>query len=88
MKIGNYYVDGEGFYKVIGKDYSGTQRIVIVEAVMTQGHSVTLYENLPYDEDGCQRRMCECKKEDFECAKEIAKKTIRELYNFNSKIFR
>ena len=87
MEIGKYYVDGEGFYHVLNKVPNGTTILVIVDAVKTQGHSVTLYKHLPYEEDACDRRMCECKKEYFEKAKEIAKETIRELYNLNTKIF-
>lgn len=88
MEVGKYYIDGEGFYKVISKGTNGMDPIVIVDVVLCRENSICLYDHLPYVEEACDRRMVECTEEAFNKAKESAGKIIKELYDYNTEVFK
>lgn len=87
IEVGKYYVDGEGFYKVVEK-YCSRGRMIVVEAVITHDNSVSEYDGLTYREEACERRFRECTQEQFEKAQAKAKDIIDELYKFNTEVFR
>ena len=88
MEVGKYYIDGEGFYKVLSKGTNGMEPIVTVDAVMCGEHSIDLFGHLPYREEACDRRMVECTEEVFNKAKESAYKIVKELYDYNTEVFK
>jgi hypothetical protein len=88
MEVGKYYIDGEGFYKVLSKGTNGMEPIVTVDAVLCDGHRIALYGHLPYREEACDRRMVECTEEVFNKAKESADKIVKELYDYNTEVFK
>ena len=88
MEVGKYYIDGEGFYKVILKGMNGTEPIVIVDAVLCNGRSIASYKNIPYMEEACDRRMVEITEEVFNRAKEYAEKIIKLLDDYNTEVFK
>ena len=83
MEIGKYYVDGEGFYRVVGKSNS----YVVVECILIQEHSVSFYSNMHYVESSCDRRMVECTEDQFLKAKKKVLKAIGDLDSYNSDVF-
>ena len=88
MEVGKYYIDGEGFYKVILKGKNGMEPIVIVDAVLCNGRSIASYTNIPYMEEACDRRMVECTEEVFNKAKESAEKIIKEMDDYNTEVLK
>ena len=87
MEIGKYYVDGEGFYRVVKKKEYVGKPYVVVECILIQEHSVSFYSNMHYVESSCDRRMAECTEEQFLKAKKEVLKVIGDLYRYNSDVF-
>ena len=60
IEKGKYYVDGEGFYKCVGKEENNINKYVRMDAVITRHKSLSYYQGLSYVEEACERRMVEC----------------------------
>lgn len=88
IEVGKYYVDGEGFYKVLGHEESHGTRKVQMEFVTIKYQGISYFKNFPLIEEACERRMVECSKEQFEYVKKKALDTYNELWDFNDKVFR
>lgn len=88
IEEGKYYVDGEGFYKCIGKEENHINKKVRMDTVLLREKSVSFYSNMSYVENACERRMVECSKEDYNYALEQAESFINKMYEFNTKVFK
>ena len=88
IEEGKYYVDGEGFYKCVGKEENNINKYVRMDAVITRHKSLSYYQGLSYVEEACERRMVECSAEDYNYALEQAECFINKMYEFNTKVFK
>lgn len=85
METGKYYVDGEGFYKVLSKIEDKGK--IVVDWVYSKSGSISRYSGLELVEEACDRRMVECTKEQFEKARDMADAAINKLYDYNTEVF-
>lgn len=88
IEEGKYYVDGEGFYKCVGKEETNINKYVRMDAVITRHESLSYYQGLSYVVEACERRMVECSAEDYNYALEQAECFINKMYEFNTKVFK
>ena len=88
IEEGKYYVDGEGFYKCVGKEENNINKYVRMDAVITRHKSLSYYQGLSYVEEACERRMIECSAEDYKHALEQSECFINKMYEFNTKVFK
>ena len=87
IEEGKYYVDGEGFYKCVGKVES-CNKYAVMDAVITKYNSVSYYEGITFLEDACERRMVECSKEDYNFVLKQAVSVCNQLDNYNTAVFK
>lgn len=88
IEEGKYYVDGEGFYKCIGKKEFQNKKNVLVDAVIIRYNSVSYYARLTYVEEACERRMVECSEEDYNFVLKQAVSICNRLDNYNTAVFK
>lgn len=88
IEVGKYYVDGEGFYKCVGKEEYQNKKYVLVDAVIIRYNSVSYYARLTYIEEACERRMVECSEEDYNFVLKQAVSICNKLDNYNTAVFK
>ena len=88
IEEGKYYVDGEGFYKCIGKEENHINKKVRMDTVLLREKSVSFYSNMSYVENACERRMVECSEEDYNYVLGQAVSICSKLYDYNTKVFK
>lgn len=88
IEVGKYYVDGEGFYKCVGKEEYQNKKYVLVDAVIIRYNSVSYYARLTYVEEACERRMVECSVEDYNFVLRQAVSICNKLDNYNTAVFK
>ena len=87
IEEGKYYVDGEGFYKCVGKVES-CDKYAVMEAVITKFNSVSYYERITFLEDACEIRMVECSEEDYNFVLGQTISVYQKLDAYNTQVFK
>jgi hypothetical protein len=87
IEIGKYYVDGEGFYKCVGKEENNFNKYVRMDAVITQYKNLSYYHGISYVEEACERRMVECSEEDYNYVLGQVITICNKMHEYNTKIF-
>lgn len=87
IEEGKYYVDGEGFYKCVGKKETSINKYVEMDEVMIRCNSLFFCKGMMYLEEFCERRMVECSEEDYNYVLSQAVSTYKKLADFNTKVF-
>lgn len=87
IEEGKYYVDGEGFYKCVGKVES-CNKYAVMDAVKIKYNSVSYHEGFTLLEDACERRMVECSEEDYKFVFKQAVSVCNRLDNYNTAVFK
>lgn len=87
IEEGKYYVDGEGFYKCVGKEENNIDKYVRMDAVITQYKNLSYYQGISYVEEACERRMVECSEEDYNYVLGQAVSICNKMYDYNTKVF-
>lgn len=87
IEVGKYYVDGEGFYKCVGKVESAN-KYVDMDAVIIKNKSLSFYKGITYVEEACERRMVECSEEDYNHVLDMIVHLYSILDNYNTAVFK
>ena len=87
IKEGKYYVDGEGFYKCVGKVESAN-KYVDMDAVIIKNKSLSFYKGITYVEEACERRMVECSEEDYNFVLGQTISVYQKLDAYNTQVFK
>ena len=87
IEEGKYYVDGEGFYKCVGKKETSINKYVIMDEVTIVRNVLSFYQGITYVEEACERRMVECSEEDYNYVLSQVVSTYKKLDDFNTKVF-
>ena len=87
IEDGKYYVDGEGFYKCVGKKETSINKYVEMDEVMIRCNSLFFLKGITLLEEACERRMVECSEEDYNYVLSQAVFTYEKLADFKTKVF-
>lgn len=87
IEEGKYYVDGEGFYKCVGKKETSINKYVEMDEVMIRCNSLFFCKDMTYLEESCERRMVECSEEDYNYVLGQVVSVYKKLDDFNTKVF-
>ena len=88
IEEGKYYVDGEGFYKCVGKEENNINKYVRMDAVITRHKSLSYYQGISYVEEACERRMVACSEEDYNYVLGQAVSVCTKMDEYNTKVFK
>lgn len=88
IEVGKYYVDGEGFYKCVGKEENAFDKYVFMDALIIRNRSLSFYQGITYEEEPCERRMVECSEEDYNFVIGQAISVYQKLDSYNTKAFK
>lgn len=88
IEVGKYYVDGEGFYKCVGKEENNINKYVRMDAVIIRYNSVSYYAGLTYVEEACEKRMVECSAEDYNFVLKQTVSICNKLDSYNTAVFK
>ena len=87
IEEGKYYVDGEGFYKCVGKVESAN-KYVYMDALIIKNKSLSFYKGITYVEEACERRMVECSEEDYNFVLGQTISVYQKLDAYNTHVFK
>lgn len=87
IEEGKYYVDGEGFYKCVGKRES-MPKYVDMDALIIRNSSLSFYQGITYVEEPCERRMVECSEEDYNFVLGQTLSVYEKMDLYNTQVFK
>ena len=88
IEEGKYYVDGEGFYKCVGKEENAFNKYVLMDALIIKNSSLSFYQGITYVEEPCEKRMVECSEEDYNFVLGQTISVYQKLDVYNTQVFK